>query len=726
MSVNFPRPALPPIALLSVVTLSLMLAVAGAVWFSLQGPWLGLTFKPDGGRGVEVVEVAPRGPLADKVVPGDHFVALRGRGEALSLRDYISNHNPHAEATFQNYTGYMRRQGEIARALTNSTVTLVRDDGTALTLKPARSRSVSSLPLGFWLLNLFGILTCLIGLSVWVFRPSQWPARLLALSGGGFFLATLQHSVWEARELALPTAVFEGLMRGNHLALHLLLVSLMILMMVYPRKLRNAGWLIGALVAVAVVLQVNEKLQGWDLPFHTFYLPLLLYYVGGVALTVIQWRHSRYQPLDRGALRWVFLSIMLAMGGGMVVYFLPTILGLVPMSSLTTMVGIASTLYVGFALGILRYQLFQLERWWFIAWAWFLGGLSVLLVDLLVISVFDLRHAYALSLSLIAIGWLYFPVRQWFWRRFSSATDVYMERHLPGFVEALFTSSDEQVADHWKAMLHAVFQPLSLEKNNIPVERPELARNGALLLVPAFGEDVPGLKLLYGQNGRRLFGRRDRDLAQALNSVASRICNLREARQAGANQERKRIMRDLHDDVGGRLLSLMHTACDSRHEALARGALSALRETIYALDENRRYNLEDMLEDFRSYLEERTALAELEVDWQVTLPAHSLSLPPRYFINVSRVMNEAVSNALQHGAGGNILVFFHVDNGEMLFQLENDLPPPGMPAPPSAFRGRGLNNMRTRIDELGGEIRLFCRIASPSRFCLCVTIPLPG
>lgn len=721
------RPALPPLPLLSVAALALLLAVAGAAWFSLQGPWLGVDVEPDPdpNRGLEVIKVYPEGPLAGKIMAGDRLIALWSPGSDVSLKGYNPGHNPHAETTFKGYADYMRRQGGVARVLDQRSATLVTTEGALVEIMPGRLRPLSSLPLTFWLLNLFGILACLIGMSVWVFQPGLWAARLLALSGNGFFLATLQHSIWNARELALPTAEFELLMRGNHVALHLMLVSLLILMVVYPRKLQKAGWLIGTLVLAAIALQINENLQGRDLPVHAFYLPLLVYYVLGIALSVIQWRHSRYRPLDRGALRWVFLTILLAMGGGMLVYFLPTMLGVAPFGNLTTMVGIASTLYIGFALGILRYQLFQLERWWFIAWAWFLGGLSVLLMDLLVVSVFGVQQTFALSLSLVAVGWLYFPARQWFWQRFASSTAVYMERYLPGFVEALFSSPDRHVAGHWRAMLTSVFQPLSLEKNDRLIERPMLAKNGALLLVPAFGEDVPGLKLLYGQKGRRLFGKRDRDMAEALNSVASRVCNLREARTAGADQERKRIMRDLHDDVGGRLLTLMHTASEHRYETLARGALAALRETIYALDENRRYNLEDMLVDFRSDLDERTQPSELDVDWQVSLPKKTLALPPRYFINVSRVLNEAVSNALQHGAAGEMTVFFAVRDGNMVLKLENALPT-GNSANPSAFRGRGLNNIRTRIRELDGKLVFFCRITPTPRFCLHAIIPLPA
>jgi signal transduction histidine kinase len=719
-----PQPALPPLPLLSLATLIVFLVIACSTGFAIHSPWLGLEAEPGGSRGLKVTAVHSAGPLHDKILPGDHLISIQGQGQPVSLRFYDPAHNPHAESRFEGYNAYMEYQGRIASALHDGAIRLAREDGPELTVEPFPSRPLSSLPISFWLLNLFGAMACLVGLSVWMFRPGHWPARLLALSGGGFFLATSLHSIWNAREIALLRDVFEFLMRGNHAGLHLLLVSLLCLMAIYPRRLPAWKWLVCGLIALAVLQQINENLQAWTLFLHTFYLPLGFYYLAGVVVAIIQWRMARHHPLDRSALRWLFLSILLAMGGGMLVYFLPAMLGYPPFSSLTTMVGIASTLYIGFALGILRYRLFQIERWWFVAWGWFLAGLLVLVVDLLVISLLGVNQGYALTFSLLAVGWLYLPFRQWLWRRLSPSTEVYMERYLPGFVESLFTSPPGKEAEHWRAMLVTVFQPLTLDSRNHYVEYAELSSNGARLLVPSFDEAAPTLSLLYGQRGRRLFTQRDRDLAEALGAVASRVCNLREARMAGASQERKRIMRDLHDDIGGRLLTLMHTADDQRYVELARGALSALRETIYALDEQKRYNLQDMLEEFRSELEERLSPAGVQVIWQTTNTNDRIELPPRHFINIRRVLNEAASNALQHGADAKLCIAIKMVEQRLEIELENGLKRDAVESS-SSYRGRGLNNIETRIAEIGGEIDLFCRLGPEPRFCLHATIPIP-
>lgn len=717
---------LPPLPLLSLSSLGMLLAIALAAWYAVNQPWLGVRVGNHDGNGVKVLSVNAAGPAAAFLQAGDSLTALSAVGQQQSLAHYDPAFNPHAATTFHEYAHYMHRQGELAQLIAQPSITLTRLDAGNVTLTPANERPLSDLPWSFWLLNLFGMLACLIGLSVWIFQPKLWAARLLALSGVSFFLATLQHSIWDARELALPQLVFEGLMRGNHIFLHLLLISLLILMAVYPRKLNHARLIAGSMFAAVLACQINENLQLVDLPLHSFYLMLLLYYLAGISFSVIQWRHSRFNPTDRGALRWVFLTILLAMGGGMLVYFLPIMLNLPALTSLPAMVGIASTLYIGFAFGILRYRLFQIERWWFVAWAWFLGGLFVLLIDAFVVSVFRLQQAYALSLSLILVGWLYFPVRQWFWQRLNSSKDIYMEKHLPGFVEALFTSQEKDLAQHWRGALDTVFQPLALQPCTLVVDAPQLAKSGAWLLVPAFNDETASLRLLYGQKGQRLFSRRDQVMATALLSVATRICNIRDAKREGMEQERKRIMRDLHDDVGGRLLTLIHTAPDGQQEKLARNALAALRDTIYALDENSRYNLEDMFIEFRSTLHERLDASSLTLDWQVSLPEVAIDLPPRHYINLSRVLDEAITNACQYGTSDQLLVHVGVHDNTLHLRIENNIHTLANDDS-RLFRGRGLNNIKTRIEELGGELHLFCRIDNtPKRFCLEATLPLPS
>lgn len=723
-----PRFALAPLQSLLFVLLTLVLAATVAAVVALQPPWLGLTFSDGHREGLRIERVHPGGPSASQLQPGIFVQALIAEGRTFDLRGYPLSSQPHAAPTLAGYHAFLQREGAIAEALQSDDITLVGEDGSQYTVAPARNRTLASLPIGFWLLHLYGTLACMIGVSVWVFLPRRWPPRLLALSGVAMFFATWQHSLWEARELALPAALFDLLMRGNHLALHGLLLSLLLLLVLYPRPLPHfRRWAMIACGGVLALL-VNENLEWQQLPFHTFYLPLLFYYVLGASAAWLQWRRSKNMPEERGALRWVLLSTLLTLSMGMVVYFLPVMLDIPPVASPSAMVGVVVTLYLGFALGILRYRLFDLERWWFLAWLWFLGGLSVLLVDVAIITWFGLRPAQALGLSVVLVGWGYFPARQWALRRLSAAPATSMEQYMPAFVAALYDCEAEQVRPLWGQLLQQAFRPLSIETVQKAVPEARIAQNGARLLVPDLENPLQAFSLRYSHGGRRLFNPRDEAIARALTATASRINQVREAREHGARQERQRIMRDLHDEVGARLLSLILTAPDEEYRRLSRKALSALRETIYVLDHTRRYALNDFLEDWCADLHER--LAPLSCQPEVQLPCTTLTaahtLTPRQYVNLRRVLDEAVSNALKHGCGTRLRLHATLKGEQLVLSLSNWLSKTAVFDEQDRLPGRGMSNMKTRMAELSGELHTaFCE-GPPARFILDARLPLPA
>ena len=112
-------------------------------------------------------------------------------------------------------------------------------------------------------------------------------------------------------------------------------------------------------------------------------------------------------------------------------------------------------------------------------------------------------------------------------------------------------------------------------------------------------------------------------------------------------RERKRIASDLHDDLGAKLLTIVHTADATRVPQLAREALEEMRLSVRGLT-GRPVRLDDALADWRAEIVGR-AWARPRSRSSGTSPAeHSDMLPARLFVQLTRVLREAVSNVIKH------------------------------------------------------------------------------
>src|SRR5690606_24657655 len=92
-----------------------------------------------------------------------------------------------------------------------------------------------------------------------------------------------------------------------------------------------------------------------------------------------------------------------------------------------------------------------------------------------------------------------------------------------------------------------------------PTAEPRVEEEGLALRLPAIA-DGPPLKLLYPFAGRGLFGPSHLAIAREMLALVAQAEVSRAAYERGVREERGRIARDLHDDVGARLLSGLHAA----------------------------------------------------------------------------------------------------------------------------------------------------------------------
>jgi len=166
--------------------------------------------------------------------------------------------------------------------------------------------------------------------------------------------------------------------------------------------------------------------------------------------------------------------------------------------------------------------------------------------------------------------------------------------------------------------------------------------------------------------------------------------------ERSAAGERERIYRDLHDNLGARLLSLVYSARDERQATLARAALAEMR-TLIATSQAPGGALSDLATDWRVEAELRCEDAGVGLDWRVEGDA---ALSGRQRLHLDSMLRELVSNALEHARCRRLGVTLQAVAGQLRLVVDDD--GRGIHTG-SAGAGRGLASVRDRAQALGGR-----------------------
>ena len=162
-----------------------------------------------------------------------------------------------------------------------------------------------------------------------------------------------------------------------------------------------------------------------------------------------------------------------------------------------------------------------------------------------------------------------------------------------------------------------------------------------------------------------------------------------------AEQERIKIYRDLHDDVGSKLLSIVHAGRDHKLGELARTALASLRDAV-----SRANSPEQSLTDFISNLREESCL-RLEgtghsVTWiqSGTIPETILASATVYHVN--QIMRELVSNIIRHAQASEVAIALDCNDSSWSLTITDN----GKGIESCPQQGNGLGNIRQRAEEI--------------------------
>ncbi|MBN8814386.1 MAG: hypothetical protein J0J06_02940 [Sphingomonas sp.] len=199
-------------------------------------------------------------------------------------------------------------------------------------------------------------------------------------------------------------------------------------------------------------------------------------------------------------------------------------------------------------------------------------------------------------------------------------------------------------------------------------------------------------------------------------------------RRIAIDAERQRLLRDMHDGVGGILTHLLLDTREGRlnHAEIGESLQSAVDDlrnmasAIDAADEP----IDEALAMFRERMWVRLARSGIDFEWRCELASPAARLDAARLLSLYRLLQEGIANTVRHGRATRIDLWAEpADNDRLRVTLSDN----GMGFDPAAARGspgegRGLANMHRRAVQMGGELRIESAPGQGARLIVLVPI----
>ena len=217
-----------------------------------------------------------------------------------------------------------------------------------------------------------------------------------------------------------------------------------------------------------------------------------------------------------------------------------------------------------------------------------------------------------------------------------------------------------------------------------------------------------GLQLVSGVAQARLDA--ERRMAAVEQRVAERIADVERSHHQLAEQkleqvterERKRIAADLHDDLGAKLLTIVHTSESDRISTLAREALEEMRLSVRGLT-GKPVHLIDALGDWRAEVVSRLGQANILAEWKSPAEDIEHTFQARSYVQTTRILRESVSNIIKHSGATHATISSAVQDGDFILTIQDN--GNGIPTELDGRldRGHGMASMKSRAKQMHGQ-----------------------
>ena len=198
-----------------------------------------------------------------------------------------------------------------------------------------------------------------------------------------------------------------------------------------------------------------------------------------------------------------------------------------------------------------------------------------------------------------------------------------------------------------------------------------------------------------------MFNAYDQQLVQNLLPFLAQAVESRVAYDNGVREERHRIARDLHDDLGAKLLSgLYQNDVDQAKQAI-RQAIAEMRTIVNGLL-GTGVELNVVLQEFEHEVATRLQSCRIELNWQQNLGDVPITLSYAQYRHYISMLREIISNIMKYANAQSVIIEISLLDSQLVSVISDD--GNGFDGETNQSEGNGLKNLRERATELSATL----------------------
>lgn len=185
------------------------------------------------------------------------------------------------------------------------------------------------------------------------------------------------------------------------------------------------------------------------------------------------------------------------------------------------------------------------------------------------------------------------------------------------------------------------------------------------------------------------------------------------------HNQRVEISKDLHDNIGAQLTFIISSMEMIKYKSIkldeqakqhlekiedfARGTIAEFRDTVWAINRPE-ISMEDMKNRISNLLSKaNSAIGEVTFEFEIDDSLHLYTFSSHTGMNVFRILQEAVNNAIKYAKASLISIKIFQDKNEIVFTVQDN----GTGFEITEIeKGNGLHNMEKRANEINGNFSI--------------------